>query len=209
MRRVGGMNEESVDVRLISATHQNLAQCVMQGRFRQDLFYRLNVIDIRIPPLRERRDDIPQLARHMLAQLAPHLSLSEAAVAKLLAHDFPGNVRELGNILERSSALAESNRIEAKDLNHLGSASAPLPAQGDESRMRMEEPAAPAVSAARVEGANAIGLACPLQDYLDGIERDLIERALTLTRYNRTAASDLLGITFRQLRYRMQRLNIQ
>ena len=209
VRRVGGMNEESVDVRLISATHQNLAQCVMQGRFRQDLFYRLNVIDIRIPPLRERRDDIPQLARHMLAQLAPHLSLSETAVAKLLAHDFPGNVRELGNILERSSALAESNRIEAKDLNHLGSASAPWPAQGDESRMRMEEPAAPAVSAARVEGANAIGLACPLQDFLDGIERDLIERALTLTRYNRTAASDLLGITFRQLRYRMQRLNIQ
>ena len=99
VRRVGGMNEESVDVRLISATHQNLAQCVMQGRFRQDLFYRLNVIDIRIPPLRERREDIPLLARHLLAALAPDLVLSKTAIDKLSTYDVPGNVRELGNIL--------------------------------------------------------------------------------------------------------------
>jgi two-component system response regulator PilR (NtrC family) len=208
VRRVGGMNEESVDVRLISATHQNLAQCVMQGRFRQDLFYRLNVIDIRIPPLRERREDIPLLARHLLAPLAPDLKLSQAAIDKLTAYDFPGNVRELGNILERSAALAEEEEIGPNDLNVLGGASspsfaAPTTARGDE-----REPV-PLTAATAPAGANAIGLVGTLGDFLDNIERDLIEKALAQTRYNRTAAADLLGITFRQLRYRMQRLNIQ
>ncbi len=207
VRRVGGMNEESVDVRLISATHQNLAQCVMQGRFRQDLFYRLNVIDIRIPPLRERREDIPQLARHLLAPLAPDLSLSQAAVEKLMAYDFPGNVRELGNILERSAALAEADEIGPSDLNIMMGAASPAsqaaPAARAEEREVAPVPLAPAI------GANAIGLVGTLGDFLDNIERDLIEKALAQTRYNRTAAADLLGITFRQLRYRMQRLNIQ
>ena len=209
VRRVGGMNEESVDVRLISATHQNLAQCVMQGRFRQDLFYRLNVIDIRIPPLRERREDIPLLARHLLAPLAPDLKLSDAAIDKLSAYDFPGNVRELGNVLERSAALVEGHEIGPSDLNLFGGASAPaypsMPApslRADDVDVVAPPPAAPA-------GANAIGLAGTLGDYLDTIERDLIEKALAQTRYNRTAAADLLGITFRQLRYRMQRLDIQ
>ena len=208
VRRVGGMNEESVDVRLISATHQNLAQCVMQGRFRQDLFYRLNVIDIRIPPLRERREDIPLLARHLLAPLAPDLTLSHAAVEKLMSYDFPGNVRELGNILERSAALAEADEIGPNDLNVMtGAASpnAPIPAPV----ARVEEREVVAPPAATPAGANAIGLVGTLGDFLDNIERDLIEKALAQTRYNRTAAADLLGITFRQLRYRMQRLNIQ
>ncbi len=212
VRRVGGMNEESVDVRLISATHQNLAQCVMQGRFRQDLFYRLNVIDIRIPPLRERRDDIGQLARHVLAQLAPDLTISQAALDKLVAYDFPGNVRELGNILERSAALAESEEIGPDDLNIVATSGgvAAMPSPG----ARMDErgdapPASAAAPSGPPAGANAIGLVGTLGDYLDNIERDLIEKALAQTRYNRTAAADLLGITFRQLRYRMQRLNIQ
>ena len=213
VRRVGGMNEESVDVRLISATHQNLAQCVMQGRFRQDLFYRLNVIDIRIPPLRERRDDIPQLAHHLLSQLAPDLTLSDAAIEKLVAYDFPGNVRELGNILERSCALAESEKIEAEDLNQLGAgagnAASHRSVRGDEEGDLRAEAAPSEPLAAGGEGANAIGLVGALPEFLDGLERDLIERALSQTRYNRTAAADLLGITFRQLRYRMQRLNIQ
>ena len=209
VRRVGGMNEESVDVRLISATHQNLAQCVMQGRFRQDLFYRLNVIDIRIPPLRERREDIPLLARHLLAPLAPDLSLSQAAVEKLMGYDFPGNVRELGNILERSAALAEADEIGPADLNIMSGAAspaapiAPTPAARAEEREVAPQPPGPPA------GANAIGLVGTLGDFLDNIERDLIEKALAQTRYNRTAAADLLGITFRQLRYRMQRLNIQ
>ena len=207
VRRVGGMNEESVDVRLISATHQNLAQCVMQGRFRQDLFYRLNVIDIRIPPLRERRGDIALLARHLLEQLAPDLSLSDSAIAKLEAYDFPGNVRELGNILERSAALAESESIDADDLNIAAVAQAPAPTTRVDEPSDVREPA-PAASQLR-SGANAIGLVGTLGDFLDDIERELIEKALAHTRYNRTAAADLLGITFRQLRYRMQRLNIQ
>ena len=209
VRRVGGMNEESVDVRLISATHQNLAQCVMQGRFRQDLFYRLNVIDIRIPPLRERREDIAQLARHLLAALAPDLRLSPAALDKLVAYDFPGNVRELGNVLERSAALAEDEEIGPDELNLIGGTAAgsftasPAPTRSDEREEPM--PNTPRVQ----EGANAIGLVGTLGDFLDSIERDLIEKALAQTRYNRTAAADLLGITFRQLRYRMQRLDIQ
>ncbi len=211
VRRVGGMSEESVDVRLISATHQNLAQCVMQGRFRQDLFYRLNVIDIHIPPLRERRDDIPLLARHLLAQLAPNLVLAPSAIEKLASYDFPGNVRELGNILERSAALAETSQIGADDLN-IGGGSQPMASKASEGRgePRSEgrEALAP-TTAAPPSGANAIGLVGTLGDYLDQIERDLIEKALAHTRYNRTAAADLLGITFRQLRYRMQRLNIQ
>ncbi len=212
VRRVGGMNEESVDVRLISATHQNLAQCVMQGRFRQDLFYRLNVIDIRIPPLRERNEDIPLLARHLLAMLAPELRLSDGAIDKLSAYDFPGNVRELGNILERSAALAEGDEIGASDL-HLGGTSATSFAPASAPAVRFEERAdalpASAAAAGPPPGANAIGLVGTLGDFLDNIERDLIEKALAHTRYNRTAAADLLGITFRQLRYRMQRLNIQ
>ena len=210
VRRVGGMNEESVDVRLISATHQNLAQCVMQGRFRQDLFYRLNVIDIRIPPLRERREDIPLLARHLLAALAPDLTLSQAAIDKLCGYDFPGNVRELGNILERSAALAEGDEIGPHDLNVMGGASAPVvQVASGKTAVPVEDRAVAAVPPTAPEGANAIGLVGTLGDFLDDIERDLIEKALAQTRYNRTAAADLLGITFRQLRYRMQRLNIQ
>jgi two-component system response regulator PilR (NtrC family) len=210
VRRVGGMNEESVDVRLISATHQNLAQCVMQGRFRQDLFYRLNVIDIRIPPVRERREDIPLLARHLLSSLAPDLRLSAAAIEKLVAYDFPGNVRELGNILERSAALAESEEIGAQDLNLVGGAPTPVFVPAAASTTRAEDAGEPSSAAAGpAAGANAIGLVGTLGDFLDNIERDLIEKALAQTRYNRTAAADLLGITFRQLRYRMQRLNIQ
>ena len=214
VRRVGGMNEESVDVRLISATHQNLAQCVMQGRFRQDLFYRLNVIDIRIPPVRERREDIAQLARHLLEQLAPDLTLSQAALDKLESYDFPGNVRELGNILERSAALAESAEIGPDDLNIIGGTGGPAPmptfgARDERGDSREATPQAAPAPAGPPAGANAIGLVGTLGDYLDDIERDLIEKALAQTRYNRTAAADLLGITFRQLRYRMQRLNIQ
>jgi two-component system response regulator PilR (NtrC family) len=204
VRRVGGMAEETVDVRLVSATHQNLAQRVAQGLFRQDLYYRLNVIDIRIPPLRERSEDIPSLARHLIAQLAPQLKLTPAALAKLSGYAFPGNVRELGNILERSAAFVESDEIDAQDLQLAAS----------EALVSVE--ASPVAAAMRGGGevpketppVGLLGISGSLPDHLDKIEREVIEKALVQTRYNRTAAAELLGITFRQLRYRMQRLNI-
>jgi two-component system response regulator PilR (NtrC family) len=205
VRRIGGMDEETVDVRLVSATHQNLAQCVAQGKFREDLFYRLNVIDIRMPPLRERRGDIEQLGQHLLAQLSADLHLSDEALLKLESYAFPGNVRELGNILERSAAFVESNRIEASDLQL---APALESFRGEPAAQpAADESAAPAAPLAR--GANGLlDQSASLPDYLDRIEREVIEKALAQTRYNRTAAAELLGITFRQLRYRMQRLDI-
>jgi two-component system response regulator PilR (NtrC family) len=205
VRRIGGMSEETVDVRLVSATHQNLAQCVAQGRFREDLFYRLNVIDIRMPPLRERRGDIEQLGQHLLAQLSADLHLSDEALAKLESYAFPGNVRELGNILERSAAFVESNRIEAIDLQL---APALDSFRGEQpSPAAAEEPVTQASTAARA-GNSLLDQCASLPDYLDRLEREVIEKALAQTRYNRTAAAELLGITFRQLRYRMQRLDI-
>ncbi len=204
VRRIGGMVEETVDVRLVSATHQNLAQCVAQGKFREDLFYRLNVIDIRMPPLRERRGDIEQLAQHLLAQLSADLHLSDESLAKLEGYAFPGNVRELGNILERSAAFVESNRIEASDLQL---APALESFRGEHSAQTQEEPPAQASGSARV-ATGLLDQSASLPDYLDRIEREVIEKALAQTRYNRTAAAELLGITFRQLRYRMQRLDI-
>ena len=211
VRRVGGMSEEQLDVRLVSATHQNLSQLVSQGRFRQDLFYRLNVIDIRIPPLRDRRDDIPLLANHILKQLAPGMVLTDSAVEKLAAYPFPGNVRELGNVLERSSAFSETDVIDAADLQ-LAQFDPPavaetVPPAALEPAPNTVSPEAASVLPAQVP--NVLGFIGKLPEHLDRIEKEVIERALAQTRYNRTAAAELLGITFRQLRYRMQRLNIQ
>jgi len=207
VRRIGASSEEGVDVRLVSATHQNLAACVAQGRFRHDLFYRLNVIDIHIPPLRERRSDVPLLARHLLARIAAGMTLTSAAVERLMVHDFPGNVRELGNILERSAAFAEGNVVDAADIRF---SSAPVSIEADPMQLAMAGVGTIAGSAPHSgPTSSGLNLAGTLPAHLDAVERDLIERALTLTRFNRTAAAELLGITFRQLRYRMQRLNIQ
>jgi two-component system response regulator PilR (NtrC family) len=188
VRKVGATAEESVDVRFICATHQNLAACVESGKFRQDLYYRLAVIELRMPSLRECREDIPLLADAILRRLSVShggqpARLSDAAVHALAAYDFPGNTRELENVLERATALAASKVIQPADLQ--------LATQGVTAR-----------DAAKTSAR------WPLQDYLDRVEKEAIIEALEKTRFNRTAAAKLLGITFRALRYRMERLGI-
>ena len=187
VRKVGATAEDPVDVRLICATHQNLARLVEQGRFRQDLYFRLAVIELRMPSLRERREDVAVLADAILARIAAESGTAPARLPKvardaLAAYDFPGNVRELENVLERALALSGAGEIQLEDLQLAPQVAA-------------EEPAAP-------------NSKWPLQDYLDRIEREAILEALDKTRFNRTAAAKLLGITFRALRYRMERLGI-
>jgi two-component system response regulator PilR (NtrC family) len=184
VRKVGATMEEAVDVRVICATHQDMKVLVDQGRFRQDLFYRLNVIELRMPALRECRDDIPLLAQHILEKLAraagvgPPLLTTEVLTA-LQNYEFPGNVRELENILERALALMDGNRLAVADLNLL-----PILRSGSSV------------------------VTATLQEHLDQVERQAILAALKKTDHNRTAAARLLGITFRSLRYRMARLGM-
>jgi two-component system response regulator PilR (NtrC family) len=187
VRKVGATTEDPVDVRIICATHQNLAALVEAGKFRQDLYYRLAVIELRMPPLRECREDIPLLADAILARLSEEVGtrrprLAQPALDALLAYDFPGNARELENVLERAIALSGSAEIQPDDLQLAPPAA-------------VEEPRAPNAK-------------WPLQEYLDRLEREAILEALDKTRFNRTAAAKLLGITFRALRYRMERLGI-
>ncbi|MGD9943111.1 MAG: sigma-54-dependent transcriptional regulator [Burkholderiaceae bacterium] len=221
VRKVGATVEEAADVRIISATHQDLAQCVAAGRFRQDLFYRLNVIELRLPPLRERLDDIPALAAAILGRLAERGGmasprLSTVTLRYLQSYRFPGNVRELENILERALAFSNGEVINVEDLglkpivseaNENERADAP-----DGEAHAAAAPSTPAAGAAALERrpvrVSEDGVPESLPDYLDQIERDAIQRALEKTRYNRTAAARLLGITFRALRYRMQRLGL-
>jgi two-component system, NtrC family, response regulator PilR len=187
VRRVGATGEEGSDARVISATHRNLADEVANGRFRQDLYYRLNVIELKMPALREMREDIAPLAAAIVKRQAgggAPPSLSAAALERLRQYDFPGNVRELENVLERALALSAGGEIQADDLQ-----------------------LAPTRVAAGAAAQDPAGL--PLQERLDAVERKAILNALEQTRYNRTAAAKLLGITFRALRYRMERLGIK
>jgi two-component system response regulator PilR (NtrC family) len=188
---------------------------VAKGRFRQDLFYRLNVIEVRVPPLRDRLEDVPQLSSAILQRIAertngPLARLSPAATAALRAYRFPGNVRELENILERAVALAGDDVLMADDLM-LPGAEVDLPLDAEPIPADEAGPAAQTaeVEAAAVEYVLVDGVPSSLPSYLDSLEREAIRRALERTRYNRTAAAQLLGITFRQLRYRMQRLAIK
>jgi two-component system response regulator PilR (NtrC family) len=187
VRKVGSSQEEPVDVRILCATHQNLRERVEEGKFRQDLFYRLNVIEVRMPALRECREDIPLLAQRIVERVARQCGqavprLTPAALAALQAYPFPGNVRELENIIERALALLGGDSIEVADLNLV-----PVTRGADS-----------------VPDAGSVAL----QDYLDEVERKVIVEALQKTGFNRTAAAKLLGVTFRSLRYRMQRLEI-
>ena len=195
VRPIGGRAEVPVDVRILSATHKNLAKQVDAGQFRQDLYYRINVIELRVPPLRERHDDIPKLAGRVLERLAaengqPPAKLTPDALSALLAYAFPGNVRELENVLERAVALCENNTIRPEDLRLAPTApkSAPEPQPDDSSE----------------EDAEAGGL----DSYISNLEREAIMKALQDTRYNKTAAAKKLGITFRALRYKLKKLGI-
>jgi two-component system response regulator PilR (NtrC family) len=188
IRPVGQTVEFPVDVRILSATHKALAELVAEGRFREDLYYRINVIELHVPPLRDRGDDVLLLAHHVLGRLAATLGVSEpsltrAAQEALLSYRFPGNVRELENVLERALTLCADNEIDVDDLQ--------LRATPDD------------------EEAEAGEIERSLGSQLEHIERDAIVKALEQTRYNKTAAAKLLGISFRALRYRIKKLEIE
>ena len=184
VRKLGCVAEEVVDVRIICATHRNLRDLVDKGAFRQDLYYRLNVIELRMPPLRERLEDIAPLVDSILQRLSAEVppKLSDAALKALGFYAFPGNVRELENILERAMALRSGEQIEIDDL-----------------QLEPEEVAGGALG----RGSET------LDDYLNRLERQAILEALQKTEGNRTAAARLLGVTFRSMRYRLERLGIE
>ncbi len=196
IKPIGGQKEIPVDVRILSATHKNLAEEVETGHFRQDLYYRINVIELNIPPLRERMSDLSILAKFMLVKISAQnddtlFSLTEDALEKLKEYSFPGNIRELENILERAATLCESEKITAADLDLPESKSTTASDQADPNE-------------------SSITLSVDqLEDYLIQKERKAIIAALEKTRWNKTAAAKLLGITFRQLRYRLQKLELE
>jgi two-component system response regulator PilR (NtrC family) len=202
VRPVGANAEQSLDVRILSATHKPLAPLVEEGRFRHDLFYRINVIELGVPPLRERREDIPALAEGILRRLAEELgevapTLSPDALEALAQHPFPGNVRELENVLERALALSDGAVIRAADL-HLPSA---RPASGA-ARVTGTQPAVGAAPAGQVPSG-------ALPDYIEQLEREAIVKTLEECRYNKTKAAAKLGITFRAMRYKLKKLGIE
>jgi len=197
VRPIGGRAEVPVDVRILSATHKNLAKLVEANQFRQDLFYRINVIELRVPPLRERREDVPKLAGRVLERLAGDngqatAKLTPEALAALLTYAFPGNVRELENVLERAVALCENNTIKPEDLRLTAAQAAA---------------SAPAIEDEEDDEGDASGDG-GLDSYISNLEREAIMKALQETRYNKTAAAKKLGITFRALRYKLKKLGI-
>ncbi len=192
MRPVGESREVPTDIRLLSATHKNLAALVAEGKFREDLFYRVNVIEVRVPPLRERLEDIQELVDSIIARLGKQignadLSITDSAIKALSGYHFPGNVRELENVLERAATLCQDGVIDTGDLQL-------------RPKVATQETAVPNSSVSPGEN---------LGDALEDIERDAIVRALEQTRYNKTKAAALLGMTFRSLRYRIKKLGIE
>jgi len=203
VRPVGAEKETPVDVRIISATHRDLAAEVAAGRFREDLYYRLNVIELRVPPLRERQADIPLLANRILDALGPKNGfdtpprLSDAAMQAMLNYSFPGNVRELENVLERAVTLCEDAEITQEFLR----LDAPMPTAKPSAA-----PAAPLPEAQHRPPPTNGG---QLDNQLEDVERETIMKALEATRFNKTQAAKKLGITFRALRYRLKKLGIE
>lgn len=226
IRPVGEQEEVQVNVRILSATHKDLAKLVDDGSFRQDLFYRINVIKLDVPSLRERKEDIPLLANFFLDKIADECGVenakfSEAALQSLSEYHFPGNVRELENTIERAFTLCEDDVIEPGDLNL--STATPNHSNPNESHSEEIDTNAGNVAAHRIsnefnrqrqaapDNEAKVSLRPPeqsLEDYLEEIERFEIEKALTATKWNRTAAAKMLGISFRALRYRLKKLEL-
>jgi two-component system response regulator PilR (NtrC family) len=194
---VGAASEEPVDVRILSATHKDLAELVEDGRFRHDLYYRINVIELKVPPLRERRQDLPELAAAVLARLARSHGrttplLAPSALEALAQYAFPGNVRELENILERALALAEEDRIGVDDL-----------------RLPQHAPRMPGNGTAAEAVVDLQPGSAALPSYIEQLERSAIQRALEENRWNKTRTAAQLGITFRALRYKLKKLGME
>jgi two-component system response regulator PilR (NtrC family) len=206
VRPVGEQREAPIDVRILSATHKNLAELVASARFREDLFYRINVIELRVPPLRERAEDIPDLADAIVHRLSRRLgveapTVTPAALAVLQGFNFPGNVRELENVLERAMALCSQAKIDVQDLQLRA-----VP--------RPESPAGKRYERSPADSADPnVGHPGPpphaLGEQLEDVERAAIIKALEEARYNKTAAARALGMTFRALRYRIKKLGIK
>ena len=213
VRPLGSTQEETVDVRIVSATHRDLAADVQSGRFRQDLYYRLNVIEIVIPPLRERREDLPMLCTALLARIAqesgmPVPSLTDQALQAIAAHPLTGNVRELENLLHRAVALSDGDELQVDwPVGSAAPSAARAPAEPAgfaNAQAPQPDPAQPALGN---PGCTA-PLPNDLQAWLDQQEREILIRALRETGFNRTATAARLGISLRQIRYRIARLNI-
>ena len=209
VRPVGSETEIPIDIRLLSATHKNLAQEVQNRTFRDDLYYRINVIGLQVPALRERLDDIPVLVTHILMKIAedqsvPARTLTDGALSQLMSQKFPGNIRELENILARASALTETGYIDIDDLDQ----------QQDVSTAGYAVPEAPA-AANQLEGGSTAPKTLleevngDLETYLASRERQILTEALTAHRWNRTSAARSLGISFRSLRYRLKKLGLE
>jgi two-component system response regulator PilR (NtrC family) len=204
VRPIGGRGEVPVDVRILSATHKDLAHLTQAGKFRQDLYYRINVIELRVPPLRERAGDIAVLTTYILKRLAeqagtPTPTMQPAALKALAEYDFPGNVRELENVLERAIALCEGGVIEPPDLmlESNGNGHEYADAEPDHGDDDDDDNAAATATASGEDDAGG------LDSYMSNIEREAITQALKETRFNKTAAAKKLGITFRALRFKL------
>jgi two-component system response regulator PilR (NtrC family) len=209
VRPIGGRGEVPVDVRILSATHKDLAHLTQAGKFRQDLYYRINVIELRVPPLRERAGDIAVLTTYILKRLAeqagtPTPTMQPAALKALAEYDFPGNVRELENVLERAIALCEGGVIEPPDLmlESNGNGHEYADAEPDHGDDDDDDNAAATATASGEDDAGG------LDSYMSNIEREAITQALKETRFNKTAAAKKLGITFRALRYKLKKLGM-
>ena len=203
IRPIGGHAEFPIDARILSATHKDLAAEVDAERFRGDLYYRINVIPLSVPSLRQRRGDIPLLAEHFLTQLAERWQiaqpvLSDAALEQLKHYPFPGNIRELENILERALTLCEGNAIQAADLQLDNQGHTDI---GAVTAAADKTPLAPAIDTSQPVDS--------LESFLETIEKDVISKALERCRWNKTETAKSLGITFRALRYRLKKLQLE